>query len=260
MSRNRLGVPATLILALTAASCGGGGSNDGASETTKATGTTQEAGSFSEEEAKAAAKTVQLTINDFPTGWVKEAAQPNNGTFGANLPAECQFFGDEENVPGTVTTVESDEFVSPDKERVSSNSTVYEKAEAGANAFAAIRQFFDDCREPLRNAFTDLFRDALRNEVNTRNSSLQLELTQFGLNLMPFPQYGDESLAFRMNGKIESPEISLDFTIDAIGTRLENVDAGLTYVSYGSIPSAESEKGLMLKLEQRAREAAASLK
>ena len=77
---------------------------------------------------------------------------------------------------------------------------------------------------------------------------------------MPFPQYGDESLAFRMNGKIESPEISLDFTIDAIGTRLENVDAGLTYVSYGSTPSAESEKGLMLKLEQRAREAAASLK
>src|SRR5437870_2593553 len=256
MSRNRLGVPAALVLALTAASCGGGDNKDGASETTKATETTQEAGSFSEEEAKAAAKTVQLTINDFPTGWVREAAQPNNGTFGANLPAECQFFGDEENVPGTVITVESDEFVSPDKDRVSSNSTVYENAEAGANAFAAIRQFFDDCREPLRSAFTDLFRDALKNEADT----LQLELTQFDLNLMSFPQYGDESLAFRMNGTIESPEISLDFTIDAIGTRLENVDAGLTYVSYGSTPSAESEKGLMLKLEQRAREAAASLK
>ena len=51
MSRNRLGVPAALVLALTAASCGGGDNKDGASGTTKATETTQEAGSFSEEEA-----------------------------------------------------------------------------------------------------------------------------------------------------------------------------------------------------------------
>jgi len=259
MNRNQLGLPAALIFALTVGACGGGDGDKTGGETAQAT-QSAEAASFSEEEAKAAATTVQLTINDFPAGWTKEASQSDSATFGANLPANCQFFADEENIAGTVTKVESDEFVSPDKDRVSSNSTVYENSEAGASAFASIRQFFDECREPLRTTFTDLFRDALQEEVNTRDPSLQLELTQFDLNLMPFPQYGDETLAFRMNGKIESPDVSLDFTIDAIGTRTGNVDAGLTYVSYGSTPSAESEKGLMLKLEQRAGEAAASLK
>jgi len=256
-------MPAALIFAVTAAACGGGDENDGGRETTQATATTEateEAVSFSEDEAKAAAQTAQLTIGDFPTGWVRRSPEPEESTFGPGLPAECQVFVEQEKFPGTVVELESDEFVSPDDETVSSSSTVYEDVEVGEAAFAAIRQFIDDCRQPLKDALTQVFRDTLKEQAEAENSTLQLNLTEFNFDLMSFPEYGDESMAFRMGGKIESSVVSFDFAIDFIGTRVGNVDTGITYEALGRSPNADFEQQLMSTLEQRATQAAASLK
>jgi hypothetical protein len=202
------------------------------------------------EEARAAAEEALLRLEDFPTGWVERPAEEDEEDFEADLPPECQWFIEQEELPGTVVEVESREFHGPDDEEVESSVTIFEDVAAASQTFADVSDFIERCRQPLREAVAQYFQDKIREEGEELPFE-DIELSDFNMDRLSFPAYGDEGMALRMSFTIDTDFLSADFYMDIFGIRVDRIVGGMSFGQSFEIPDTNEEERLAGIIEER---------
>jgi hypothetical protein len=212
---------------------------------------------LSEEELQALAESALLRLDDFPLGWVARPPEADDD----DLPDECQALIAEDELPGTLVEAESDEFIGPDEEEVSSSAAILVDAQMAQETMALLRGFLDECREPFRQALLQYMDDLLAEEEDDELLTAILEGVEFSFQFDPlsFPALGDDSVAYRMQFGVEAWFISFDMYIDMIFMTVDRVGAALFFQTMDSVPDPEHQETLARVVEERARRVAAAL-
>jgi len=205
---------------------------------------------MAEEEARALAEQALLRLEDFPTGWVERPAEEDEEDFQPDLPPECAWFIEQEEAPGTLVEVESREFHGSDDEEVQSNVTIFEDVAAASQTFADVSDFIERCRQPLREAVTQYFQEKIREEGEDLPFE-DIKLTDFNVDRLSFPAYGDESMALRMSVELDAGFLSLDFYGDIFGIRVDRIVGGMMFGDFFERPDTNEEERLAGIIEER---------
>jgi len=223
--KGRFAVAMVLVCLGLAAACADGGDEEVRTEASETAIAASEGGL---EEARAVAEQALLRLEDFPTGWVERPAEQDEEDFQPDLPRECQWFIQQEELPGTVVKVDSPEFHGPDHEEVESAVTVFVDVTAARQAFADVQDFIEGCRQPLRQAFTEYLQEKAREEVEDLVFEVT-ELTDFNIDKLSFPAHGDESMAFQVGFEVHVRPLSVDYYFDMFGIRVDRIVGVLTF-------------------------------
>lgn len=251
-----LAVAVVLVCLAIVVACADAGDQEPPAEAEQTATPTSEA---EPEQARAVAEQALLRLEDFPTGWVERPAEEDeeNG-FEPDLPPECQSFVERENLPGTLVEVDSDEFHGPDDEEVESGVTIFVDVAAARQAFAEVGDFIEQCREPMRQAVTEYLQEVIQEEGEDLPFE-DIELTDFNIDRLSFPAYGDESMALRMSFTIDAGFLSLDFHLDIFGMRVDRIIGSMTFSDSFERPDTNEEERLATIIEGRLHTAVAQL-
>ena len=174
---------------------------------------------FTEEQARAAAESALLRLDDFPTGWTERPAEDDE--VGLDLPSECE----DQDYPGKVADADSPEFHGSDDEQVESGVTVYADESLASAAMAASAERIEDCREPLKEAIRKLFEEA-------DDAPLEGIEAEVNVDRLSFPTFGDESFAWRISATSSADDLpfAIDFFLDVIAVRPGGILSCMTFV------------------------------
>lgn len=212
---------------------------------------------LSEEAAGAIAETALLRLEDFPTGWTERPAEEDDG-LEVDLPPECQSFIEQETRPGTLVKVASPEFHGPDDEEVESEATVYVDVGSAQAVFADVSDFIERCRVPLREAFTEALGGLVEEEAEDSLFE-DIEITDFNIDRLSFPSYGDQSASFRISVEFQLEGLSFDVYMDVFGIRVDRMTGSMSFLEVLERPDTDQEERLLGIIEQRLATAAAQL-
>ena len=203
----------------------------------------------SPEEAQEIAQRALIVLEDLPSGWVETRAEEEDDSPELDLPPDCQSFVEQGNAPGSLASADSPDFRGPEDQEVSSGAEVFEDEGAARQAFEDIRDFLERCRQPLRDAFTKLMEESIREEIGDQPlPDLEVE---FNLDPISFPSYGHETIAMRMTFAVTSEFGSFRFFLDILGMRSDRMTGGVTYQTFEEAPDADDEEHLMEAVEGR---------
>ncbi len=198
--------------------------------------------------AETAAKSANLSLDDFPTGWTSEkASEDDEDDTDLGLSEECQIL-DSDNFPGEVFEADSDDFTGPDGQTVSSSATVLTSYSAAENA---IEEFLkasslQECKTELAEAFVTMFQEdqGINAEVSLKDVS--------------FPKIGESSAAYRLLTVV--PDFDLELILDLVVVQQGKMLGTLTFTSAVNIkPDADEEADLGEKFSAKITAAEATL-
>jgi hypothetical protein len=245
------------LLAL-AAACAGGGeaepSSDSRGAAPPAGSSSPDTASIAEEEAREVAEKVLLTLRDFPAGWSQLPPDKDEDP-PLEVPPECQTFSEDYQWPGAIVDVDSPEFEGPDLETVSSSAIIFGDVEAASQAFATYKTEFDLCKEPMRAALTTYYDGLLRGQHPDTN----VAVTALSLDWLPFPPYGEESVAARLSTTIVVGDQTFNTYSDMFGWRVGRVEGDMGFTTRTAPPDPNEEQRLAKVIDERVRDAAKDL-
>ena len=211
----------------------------------------------SQEDAAAIATQALFVLADFPTGWTEQPSSDDDDSSldvdTSQLPEECQAFVTREDLEGTFAEIDSPEFLGPNEESVESTVTVFDDVETAEQAFSDIDTFFDECVEPLEEAFSEALTSLVQEDGDTEFG--QIEVSDVRFDPLSFPEHGDGQVAFQFGATVGAGPISLDLEVDFVFIRTGRVAAALTFFTPGLGSDADEEERLAGIAEGRIREA-----
>ncbi len=243
------------LLAL-AAGCAGGGEAEPSPGTHGAAPPTGSADSpdAAEQAAREVAEKVLLTLRDFPAGWSQLPPDKDEDP-PLEVPPECQTFSEDYQWPGAIVDVDSPEFEGPDLETVSSSAIIFGDVEAATRAFARYKAEFDLCREPVRAALTTYYDGLLR----AQHPDTNVAVTALSLDWLPFPPYGEESVAARLSVTVVVGDQTFITHSDMFGWRVGRVEGDMSFTTRTVPPDPEEEQRVAKIIDERLRDAAKDL-
>jgi len=241
-------VLATLLIgAATACGDGDGASPRGDGTAAVASPTAREE-TTDEEDLSPLAERGLLRLDDFPAGWT--AAPPDEEPdLDLDVPPECEGYLTQEDPPGTLVSVDSQEFSGPDGEQVESDVAIMEDVQAAEGALEQLQDFLDTCREPFQEAFRQAL-DQIARESPDNAGIENISVTNVDVQRISFPPHGDEQVALRMTATLELEGLAFRLVTDVIFFRVSQASAGLTYFVVGE-PDRAHEEQLATVIEQR---------
>jgi len=273
MSAARLflvGLAAALLLAL---ACNSSSTDDtpGTDEPTATDGSAPptatrepDPAAFTTDEAQQAADFALLVLNDFPTGWTAEdpGVDDDDDDFDLDadsLPPECAVFaGAVDDDDDTVASAVSDDFIGLSDEEISVEIDVFKSPALAGLGFEALAGFIDVCAAPLQEAFGQQLQTSL-DEPDEDGETFEVALGNFRFAEIPFPAFGDDSLALGMTFDVTLFLVRLEFEAHIIFVRVGNMAGTFSYVSLAEPPDSAIERRLLGFITDRMTDAAASL-
>jgi hypothetical protein len=207
-----------------------------------------------EEEARELAEKVLLTLRDFPAGWSQLPPDKDEDP-PLDVPSECQTFSGNYQSPGALVDIDSPEFEGPDEETVSSTVIVFGDVEEASQALAKSRAEFDLCREPVRAALTTYYDGLLR----AQHPDTNVAVTALSLDWLPFPPYGEESVAARLSVTIVVGDQTFITHSDMFGWRVGRVEGDMSFTTRTVPPDPEEEQRVAKIIDERLGDAAKDL-
>jgi hypothetical protein len=210
----RLVLPAVLLVAASAISCG-------------------EASEDYAGAAKAAATASLLTIDDLPDGWALTPAAGPDSISGTELELQgnCAIFNEANasGFPGAVVTDESPDFIGPESQQAASAATVFDSAESAAAAMDQAVDLIDGCSEEIEAAAERLIDQTLdEREINSLFANVNVDFAE-----KAFAPHGDATEAYRLEASVSALVTLYEVTADVIVLREGPIVAVLTYVVEG---------------------------
>jgi hypothetical protein len=240
-----LALAAALLLATAACTTGG----DDATETPSPT---------PDPALEARARSYLLTLEDFPEGWIIEPPEPESESdepeYPGDIPPECEVLFEEEELPGTLIQIESDDFDRDGGGSVSSTATIMEDARVAADAFFLVRKLNRDCDSTIEDLLTFGIEQALLDEQDEDEPDADFTVLEISYDELPFPTYGDETLANRFTMLVQSEDTPVPVFIDSVAIRVGDAIATFDYTHSTNAPDVpEHQQELAAILEQKLR-------
>ncbi len=257
-TRRPAAILCTLLLALLAA-CGDDDdqANDGDPSPTEASAV------FTEADARRAAEASLLTLDDFPAGWTSKPADADDDDDfePEGLPPDCAliFAQGEDTDDDTVAEVASDDFVGRNDEEVSSEVSVMKSARIAEFTFGLMEGFFDQCSQPMEEAFQQMFEEELAADQAAGDEPIEVRINDFRFREQSFPDYGDDSLAMEIAFSMQASFIAFDLEVDIIFVRVGPMMGSVSYASFLEPPDTALEEELVGLVADRMEAAEADL-
>ncbi len=247
-----------LAIAMTAAACGGSGgspsptpartaSTGGITPAATAANTGAPTTAGDNAAAEAAAQDALLTGDDLPSGW---NSSPHTEADLQGLTGDCQSLNTTNPFPGDVANGNSDDFIGPDDQTVSSSAAVFASAAAAKDAMDGFTSTFSTCRQQLTDAFDAMFKSQF--EQGAQSPNIQTSFEPLSL-----PQQDEETSGYRLTLTVSLGGVTFQPTIDFALIRQGKMLGGFFYLAIQ--PNQDEEETLLAKVGDKLKAAEAAL-
>ena len=179
--------------------------------------------------AETAVEAALLTPDDLPPGWLAEPEdedEDEDEETDFEFTGECETF-DDEDLPGSVASADSDELTGPDDQVLVTSAVVFPSEEMAEAAVTGFERLTEICREQLKDGMVELFRDVFE-ERGADDAEVTVTVED-----LPFEELGSGLGSYRINWSFAFEGRSAHGSMDFIFWRQGRLVGAISYMRTG---------------------------